>query len=303
MQNKRTTFFLALCASVAFSAAAWAQSDRSHTISTRDSDRCDAYNANFDDERTYAAEEQQTLPAGLNNIFIHGAHNGGIKIQGTTGNAVQVRVCKLVGAEDDASGQRRLAMIHPMISGGDISANGPDDGNWVVHFTVLVPSGSTVKAEAYNGPIGVRDVNGNVDVNTHNGPVSLKGVSGTVNVTAQNGPISIAQSSGNIKVSAQNGPLSVNLSDKQWNGQGLDASTHNGPLTLRLPAGFSSGVDIETSGHSPLSCHMAECSSYSTSKPWDRQKMVHIGGSPTLIHLSTVNGPVSIRGMADESQQ
>ena len=56
-------------------------------------------------------------------------------------------------------------------------------------------------------------------------------------------------------------------------------------------------------GVRPMRCDLPECSGYTSSKPWDRQKSVHIGGSPTLVRLSTVNGPVRIRGAADDSQK
>src|SRR5262249_8380948 len=157
------------------------------------SNECDERHTTFDGEPTFKAEEQQTLAAGLKNITVHGAHNGGITLQGTTGDAVEVHVCKLVAAEDSAAGQRRLAMGHPVIGGGAISGTGPDDGRWVVHFMVSVPSGSSVKLEAYNGPIAIRDVNADVNANTRNGPIAIKRVAGNVTVQAQNGPIHIAQ--------------------------------------------------------------------------------------------------------------
>jgi len=126
---------------------------------------------------------------------------------------------------------------------------------------------------------------------------------GNVTVQAQNGPIHIAQSSGKIKVTAQNGPLSVDLSDSQWKGEGLEATTHNGPVSVRVPANFASGVDVEASGHSPFRCDLAECNNFRSSKPWDAQKTVHIGGTPTVVRVSTVNGPVQIRGAADDPQK
>jgi len=46
-----------------------------------------------------------------------------------------------------------------------------------------------------------------------------------------------------------------------------------------------------------------DCSTLPTAQRWDRQKTVHIGGSPTVVRLSTVNGPVQIRGAREESQK
>jgi hypothetical protein len=300
----RRTLWLVLTA-LTLTTATLAQ--QSTTTITRSSSRggfdaCDPNRTNFGDEPTFAAEEQQTLPAGVK-LYIHGVKNGGVSVQGGDGNQVQLKICKLVAAEDDAAAQRRMAMIHPQISGGDISAVGPDDGRWVVHFILTVPKGVNIQAEAHNGPMDFRNVSGIIDAHTINGPLSLRGVSGTVTATAQNGPISISHSSGNINVSAQNGPLSIDLSDKQWNGEGLQASTHNGPLTVRVAKDFASGVDVQTGAHSPISCDLEQCSSYAVSKPWDREKSVHIGGTPTVVKLSTVNGPVAIHGAREESQR
>ncbi len=296
---RRCTFFLSLIAVVALVAGAMAQGNTTTTTNNmkRSSfDDCDPNRSHFDDLPTYAAEETQTLPAGVNKLFIHGVKNGGVSVQGGSGSAVQLKICKLVAAEDDATAQRRLAMIRPQISGGDISAVGPDDGRWVVHFFLTVPNGISVQAEAHNGPMQFRNVNGIIDAHTVNGPLSFKGVSGTVTGSAQNGPISISQCSGEINLTAQNGPLAIDLGDKQWNGSGLQASTHNGPISVRVPANYATGVDIEASRNSPFRCDLAECAGFASSKPWDHQQTVHIGGSPTLVKLSTVNGPVSIHG-------
>ena len=295
---------VALCVAVLLAPVSSAQTTTTAiTRSSSDSGMCDPNRNNFGDEPTYAQQEEQTLPAGVNQLFVHGVKNGGISVTGGSGNQVKLKICKLVAAEDDAAAQRRLAMVHSQISGGDISAVGPDDGRWLVHFVLTVPDGVNIQAEAHNGPMEFRKVNGNIEAHTINGPLSLSRVSGNVTGTAQNGPISISGSSGNINVSAQNGPLSVVLSDKQWNGQGLQASTHNGPVSLRIAKDFASGVDIEASSHSPISCDLDQCNSFGTSRPWDRQRSVHIGGTPTLVRLSTVNGPVQIRGVREESER
>ena len=113
----------------------------------------------------------------MTSLYVHGVQNGGIYVQGSDGNTVQLKVCKLVAAENDSAGQQRLALIHTQVSAGDISAVGPDDGRWVVHFTLLVPKGLSIKLEAHNGPIKLKEVNGNVEAHTVNGPISLTGVS------------------------------------------------------------------------------------------------------------------------------
>jgi hypothetical protein len=254
----------------------------------------DHYNVQFGDEqRTYRGQEEQTLPATVNSITVHGVKNGGILVKGWDRNETHVLMCKYAAADDDATGQARLSAIKLQISGGDITATGPEGERWSVHFFIQTPKNLAMKLETYNGPMKIENTAGDVEAHTTNGPLSLRTVSGTVRATAQNGPIEVVDSAGNINVSAQNGPLRVKLNDNRWNGQGLEASTHNGPLDVRVPENYQSGVDVEATGAGPFSCDLQDCDNVKASKPWDRDKRVHIGGQ-TAVHVSTVNGPVRI---------
>ena len=254
----------------------------------------DHYNVQFGDEqRTYRGQEEQTLPATINSINVHGVKNGGVLVEGWDRNETHVTMCKYAAADDDATGQARLNAIKLQISGGDITATGPEGGRWSVHFFVQTPKTMAMKLETYNGPMKIENTAGDVEAHTTNGPLSLRSVGGTVHATAQNGPIEVVDSSGNITVSAENGPLKVKLADNRWNGQGLEASTHNGPVDVRVPQNYQSGVDVEATGSGPFHCDLQDCDNVSASKPWDRDKRVHIGGQ-TAVRVSTVNGPVRI---------
>src|SRR5207244_4069771 len=65
--------------------------------------------------------------------------------------------------------------------------------------------------------------------------------------------------SGTVKLDAQNGPISVKLNGQSWPSGTLEAHAHNGPLSLKLPAGYRSGVVVESDGHGPVSCHAEAC--------------------------------------------
>jgi hypothetical protein len=53
-------------------------------------------------------------------------------------------------------------------------------------------------------------------------------------------------------------------------------------------------VVLESDGHGPFSCHASVCSE--GRKTWDDEhKRVEFGAGPTVIHVSTVNGPVTVR--------
>ena len=67
----------------------------------------------------------------------------------------------------------------------------------------------------------------------------------------------------------------------------------NGPVTLRVPSGYQSGVILESDGHGPFSCRARVCSE--GRKNWDEdRKSVEFGSGPTVVRVSTVNGPVSV---------
>jgi hypothetical protein len=132
-----------------------------------------------------------------------------------------------------------------------------------------------LKVRAENGPITVTDCTGELDLNSHNGPVTLEG------------------NSGKQSVHTENGPVTLSLSGNSWSGPGIEASATNGPVTLRIPSGFKSGVLLESDGHGPFQCHSSVCSE--GRKTWDDDhKRIEFGSGPTLVRVSTVNGPVSV---------
>jgi hypothetical protein len=74
----------------------------------------------------------------------------------------------------------------------------------------------------------------------------------------------------------------------------MEAHATNGPVTLRVPAGYQSGVILESDGNGPFSCRASVCDQ--GRKTWDEEhKRVEFGAGPTLVHVSTVNGPVTVR--------
>ena len=144
--------------------------------------------------------------------------------------------------------------------GDNISADFPDDVGAVVYFLVHTPRDGSVDLEASNGPITVRDL-----------------TNGTINARTQNGPIS------------------VNLDGNFWSNGSLDASTHNGPLSLKIPSGYRSGVVVESDGRGPVSCRAEACRD--SKRTWDDEdnRRIELGSGPQAVHLSTVNGPVSVK--------
>jgi hypothetical protein len=290
---------LFLLAAMLFSSAAFAYGSRhshSRNISFNDdfdefSTDCSAMRVRIDDERVPVVSEEIAV-GNVRSLRVRSDQNGGVRVIGTRGSGYSVKACKAAALSSDA-GQVRI-----VVSGNEVSATGPENGDWVVYFIVSTPPNATLDVNATNGPISIYQFNGTLSARAHNGPLSVKDSSGTIDATTINGPISLAGGSGNVKLTATNGPLSVKLEGAAWNGGNLDASTQNGPLSLKLPRGYRSGVVVESLGHGPVSCRAEDCYQArirAADLDDDRPRRLELGSGSVAVHLSTVNGPVSVK--------
>jgi hypothetical protein len=253
---------------------------------------CSSSRISFDGER--AAIQREELPAaGLRALKVRSG-NGAVSVRG--GAAWSIVACK---AAEDESGLRN---INVRLSGDELSADGPGSGDrdWLVFYYITAPRGADLQINASNGPVSVRDVDGTLNLRAKNGPLSLKNLTGRIDAETQNGPISVTGSSGELKLSATNGPLSVKLAGAAWNGT-LDASTKNGPLSVSIPRGYRSGILVEALGHGPVRCKAEGCgdarAKMRNDDDWDddEPRTFEFGSGPRTVHLSTVNGPVTIK--------
>jgi DUF4097 and DUF4098 domain-containing protein YvlB len=218
--------------------------------------------------------------------------NGGVQISGWDKETYSVTACKAVAR---TAGEGLLSQITMAIENGQVTTNGPADGNdWVVYLLVRTPKSASLDLETMNGPLSLYDVNAKLTAHARNGPISLKNFSGDAEITAQNGPISLEGTSGSVRVHTENGPISVELAGKTWSGAGLSADAKNGPVTLTVPSGYQSSFVVESTNHAPMSCRASICDN--TRKTWDDEhRRIEYGSTPATIRLSTVNGPVSVR--------
>jgi hypothetical protein len=256
-----------------------------------DGENCSPRNIRFDDAP--AVVEKQVIEAGnLRSLKVSVSH-APISVRGGNANGYTITVCKAAAVASD------LAAIHVTLEGGELKASGPKHGDWTVQYQIAVPRGADLDLEASNGPIALRDVDGTVVAKASNGPISLSNLSGNVDVTTVNGPVSINGGSGSMKVRASNGPLSVDLEGRSWVGGELDAATKNGPLTLTLPRNYGSGVTVASNGRGPVSCRAEGCNrgwrTTSDDDGNDEPRTIELGSGAPAVHLSTVNGPITIR--------
>lgn len=259
------------------------------SVNTDDGDitDCSQLRVTIDDEPAARAEE--VVPIGnVRSLTVRAPQNGGINVIGTDSGQYQVTACKA------AAVGTALNDIRVRINGNELTADGPSDGSWVLYFLVRAPRGADLDLSAHNGPISLRNTTGTVTAHAVNGPISARELAGTTTLDTTNGPISIDGGSGTAKLNATNGPITVKLRGDSWNGS-LDAHTQNGPMSLRIPASFRSGVIVESDGHGPVSCRAEACRQ--ARRTWDDEdnRRIELGSGPTVVHLSTVNGPVSVR--------
>ena len=237
------------------------------------------------EERTITRSEAPTLR-------VLAESNGGIQVQGWDRDTYSVTLCK--AAEAGSGADSLLSSIHLTFQNAELGVSGPSSHDrWSAHLLIRAPKAATLDLHVNNGPMTLYHVDGILKVRAQNGPVTVTGCTGELDLKAQNGPITLEGNSGKQTVHAENGPVTLSLSGTSWDGAGIEAHANNGPVKLRIPSGYKSGVVLESEGHSPMRCDASVCSE--GRKTWnDELKRIEFGSGPTLVRVSTENGPVSV---------
>ena len=255
---------------------------------------CSELNIEFDGRKAEVRSEERTITkAEAPTLRIDAESNGGLQVEGWDKDNYSVTLCK--AAEPGSDAESVLGQIKLKFSNGELGVSGPSSHKqWSAHLLVKAPKAVALELHVHNGPMGLYHVDGILKVRAVNGPITVRGCTGELDLSAENGPVSLEENAGKQKVNTQNGPITIDLDGKGWSGAGLEAHATNGPVTLRVPSGYQSGVVLESDGHGPFSCHASVCSE--GRKTWDDEhKRVEFGAGPTVIHVSTVNGPVTVR--------
>ena len=252
---------------------------------------CADFRVTIDDQPAARAEEAVNV-GNPRALAVHAARNGGIYVTGGDSGRYEVTACKAAAIATS------LSDIRVTMNGNEVSADGPDNERWLVYFIVRAPRGAELNLDATNGPISVRNLSGTIGAKAVNGPISAKELDGTFNLETTNGPISIEGGSGTAKANATNGPITVKLRGDAWNGT-LDAHTENGPMSLKISSNFRSAVVVESDGHGPVSCRADACREARRSWNDEDNRRIELGSGPATVHLSTSNGPVSVKGIEE----
>jgi DUF4097 and DUF4098 domain-containing protein YvlB len=254
---------------------------------------CSHVNMMFGDDEVARAVQRASVPISAGTLEIQPESNGGVKVERGGGNSYAITACIGAGARTLAEAQAAADSVRLDVQGGRVRTSGGSGArNWSVQLIVSAPDRADIAVETHNGPISFEDVSGRFDARAVNGPIAVRNVRGEVHARAQNGPVHVEGSEGEFDIETQNGPVSIELSGRRWDGH-LDARAHNGPLDVRVPSDYQSGVEISSSFHSPWSCRLAACRS--GNRDWDdRSRSLHLGSDPTVVRISTNNGPVTV---------
>ena len=255
---------------------------------------CSQVNVSYDRREVGRAVQHARVPVSAGPLEVRPDGNGGVRIERGSGGEYAITACVSAHGDSLAEAQAAAASVRLEINGNRVGVTSVQDRsirNWNVQLIVAAPDGGSFDVETANGPIGVKGLAGTFALRASNGPISLSDVDGEVKARAANGPITVEGGRGTFDVETSNGPIGVRLSGR-WDGS-LTARAQNGPLTVSLPAGFQTGVEISSSARSPWSCRAAACRA--AAGAWDEgARTVRFGATPVAVHLSTVNGPVTI---------
>jgi hypothetical protein len=297
LQKLLTCLGILIWAAVALTAAPAAHSRRivssllvSEESPVRD---CTDLHVNRNGHQSVMQSEQRTITrAEASTLRVRASTNGGVQVEGGSGDSYAVTLCKF--AEPGSGAENLLSQVHISFQNGELSVSGPHNNNdWSDMLLIRAPKAADMDLDVNNGPLSIREVNGTLKVHAENGPVTVHDCSGELDLRSHNGPVTLSGNSGKQNISTENGPVTLSLSGTTWNGSGLEAHAHNGPLTLKIPSNYQSGVILESEGHSPFQCHAAACSE--GRKTWDDdRKRIEFGSGPTLVRLTTANGPVIV---------
>jgi hypothetical protein len=161
---------------------------------------------------------------GKGSVAIDGGNNSGMTVMGSDRDDVRILYRVIARASTEDRARALVSEIQLERTEGWLRPAGPEESKnewWTVEIKVWVPRTSDLALKAQNGPMGVRDVRGTMDLSSENGPVSLTDLGG------------------DVEAHVQNGPLHVALSGSRWDGAGLVAEAQNGPVNLVLPAKYS----------------------------------------------------------------
>ena len=237
-------------------------------------DRCRSGDYNDSNRERYCLVTVERFRS-TGSLTVDGHRNGAVSVYGWDGDSIVVHARVQASARTESAARDLAENVRITVDGSRVSAEGPStEGRewWSVNFEIGVPRRTDLELEVYNGPLGVEDVSGRINLTSRNGPLSLDGVSG--DVTAR----------------VRNGPLSVYLTGSRWEGAGLDAESTNGPATISIPARYSARLETGTT-NGPMVIDYP----LTLQGRIDRHISTTLGDGGATVRVVTTNGPLRVK--------
>jgi hypothetical protein len=239
-------------------------------------------NGGYDSDRVRHCEMREMSLPSIGRLNLDAGQNGGASVKGWLQSGVLVRARVEAAADNEGAAANLSSRVNIDASGGQVRAIGPDAGNnawWSVSYEIFVPQNTDLSLKTNNGGITISDVRGQIHFEGLNGGVNLKRVMG------------------DVTGSTVNGGINVEMAGTRWDGRQMELSTTNGGVSVAMPSQFSARVQAETSmGRIHSDFPMPQQSNGEGSRKVD----FSVGGGGAPIHITTVNGGISLKRAGTE---
>jgi hypothetical protein len=234
-------------------------------------------NNSYDGDRARHCDVRElTLPA-IGRLSVDAGRNGGATVKGWLRNEVLVRARVEASGDTEGAAAALASQVSIDGSGGQVRAMGPDSMNnsgWSVSYEVFVPQTT------------------DLTLNAHNGGISISDVRGQIRFEGTNGGVHLARVAGDVSGSTVNGGVQVELAGAMWDGRQMEVSTRNGGVSVAMPSNYSAHIQAETS-NGRVQSDFPIPQQDGNVRPRRIDHFLGAGGG--LIHVTTVNGQVSLK--------
>jgi hypothetical protein len=109
----------------------------------------------FSDREAVVQSEERSIPkAEAPTLRVIAESNGGVQVQGGSGDAYSVTLCK--AAERDA--EAVLSQIHLSFRNGELGITGPSSHTrWTAHLLIRAPKAASLDISMNNGPLSLHN--------------------------------------------------------------------------------------------------------------------------------------------------
>ena len=147
---------------------------------------------------------------------------------------------------------------------------------------IHMPREGKVRLHTGDGEIRLRDLKGELDVESGDGHVEAEGVDGTLRAHTGDGRVSVRGRFDELNVSTSDGRIEAEATAGSSIGKGWELKTGDGSVTLSVPESFAADVSLHTGdGHITLDMPLTVQGRYDSSNV---QGKLNGGGASLTIH-------------------